>query len=298
LSETMFANKRLPPWLRRPIPHGEEVRKVRKTVRRWSLHTICESGSCPNRQDCFSKGRLTFMILGNICTRNCTFCGVITGKPLPPDSDEPERLSAAVKELALKYVVITSVCRDDIPDGGATQFVGVINALHRNNPGVKIEVLIPDFLGSLPALDKVIAAKPTLLNHNIETVPRLYREVRPQAKYHRSLEVLKMAKYLNKSLLTKSGLMLGLGEREDEVITVMKDIREAGCDFITLGQYLRPSLRHHEVVEYITPEEFKRYKVIGEEIGFLGVVSGPLVRSSFGAEDMWQKRKNIDQKPD
>jgi lipoic acid synthetase len=298
LSETMFVKNRLPLWLRRPIPHGEEVRRVREAVRRWSLHTICESGSCPNRQECFSKGKLTFMILGNICTRNCTFCGVITGKPLPLDPDEPERLSAAVKELALRYVVITSVCRDDIPDGGATQFVRVINALHSNNPGVKIEVLIPDFRGSLPALDKVVAAKPTVLNHNIETVPRLYREVRPQAKYHCSLEVLKMVKYLNKSLLTKSGLMLGLGEREDEVIAVMKDLRGAGCDIITLGQYLRPSLRHHEVVEYITPEEFERYKAIGEEIGFSGVISGPLVRSSFEAENMWQKRKNIDEKPD
>jgi lipoic acid synthetase len=233
------------------------------------------------------------MILGNICTRNCAFCGVTTGKPLPPDPGESERLCAAVKELALKYIVITSVCRDDLPDGGAAQFVMVIDTLHRHNLSVKIEVLIPDFLGSLFALERVVFAQPTVLNHNIETVPRLYREVRPQAKYRRSLEVLKMAKYLNKSLLTKSGLILGLGERPDEVIEVMKDLREVGCDFITLGQYLRPSLRHHEVVEYITPGEFERYKVIGEEMGFLGVASGPLVRSSFGAEDMWQRQKNL-----
>ena len=233
------------------------------------------------------------MILGNICTRNCAFCGVMTGKPLPPDPGEPERLCAAAKELALKYVVITSVCRDDLPDAGAVQFVMVIDVLHLHNPSVKIEALIPDFLGSLSALERVVAAQPTVLNHNIETVPRLYQEVRPQAKYRRSLEVLKMAKSLNESLLTKSGLILGLGERSDEVIEVMKDLREVRCDFITLGQYLRPSLRHHEVVEYITPEEFERYKVIGEEMGFLGVASGPLVRSSFGAEDMWQKQKNL-----
>ena len=294
----MLVKKRLPPWLRRPVPHGQEVRKVQRAIRRWGLHTICESGSCPNRQECFSKGRLTFMILGNICTRNCAFCGVMTGKPLPPDPGEPERLCAAAKELALKYVVITSVCRDDLPDGGAAQFVMAIDALHRHNLSVKIEVLIPDFLGSLSALERVVAAQPTVLNHNIETVPRLYQEVRPQANYRRSLEVLKMAKSLNKSLLTKSGLILGLGEREDEVIEVMKDLREVDCDFITLGQYLRPSLRHHEVAEYITPEEFERYKVISEEMGFSGVASGPLVRSSFGAEDMWQKQKNyINSKP-
>jgi lipoic acid synthetase len=232
------------------------------------------------------------MILGNICTRNCAFCGVTTGKPLPPDPGEPERLCAAVKELELKYVVITSVCRDDLPDGGAAQLAMVIDALRRHNLGVKIEVLIPDFQGSLSALERVVVAQPTVLNHNIETIPRLYHEIRPQAKYRRSLEVLKMAKSLNKSLLTKSGLILGMGERADEVIEVMKDLREVSCDLITLGQYLRPSLRHHEVAEYITPEEFERYKAIGEEMGFLGVASGPLVRSSFGAEEMWQKQRN------
>lgn len=279
--------------MRRPVPHGEEVERVQGIIRRWGLHTICESGSCPNRQECFSQGRVTFMILGDICTRNCTFCGVRIGMPMPPDPNEPQRLCAAAKELGLKYVVITSVCRDDLPDGGAAQFVQVIEALHRSNLNAKIEVLIPDFRGSLSALEKVVAAQPTVLNHNVETVPRLYQEVRPQAKYRRSLEVLKMAKSVNRRLSTKSGLILGLGEREDEVIAVMKDLRKAGCDFITLGQYLRPSLRHHEVVEYITPEEFERYKVIGEEMGFLGVASEPLVRSSFGAEDMWQKQKLI-----
>ncbi len=232
------------------------------------------------------------MILGDICTRNCAFCGVTTGRPLPPDPDEPERLCAAVKELGLKYVVITSVTRDDLPDGGAAQFVQAIEALHRDNLNVEIEVLIPDFRGSLSALGRVVAARPTVLNHNVETVPRLYREVRPQAKYRRSLEVLKIAKSSDRRLLTKSGLILGLGEREDEVVAVMEDLREAGCDFITLGQYLRPSLRHHEVIRYVTPGEFEQYKVTGQEMGFLGVASGPLVRSSFGAEDMWQSQES------
>ena len=226
------------------------------------------------------------MILGDICTRSCVFCGVKTGGPLPPDPDELDRLCAAAKELGLKYVVITSVCRDDLPDGGAAQFTQSIEILHRHDPAIRVEVLIPDFRGSLPALERVVAAQPTVLNHNVETVARLYREVRPQAKYRRSLEVLKIAKSLDRRLLTKSGLILGLGEREDEVIKVMEELREADCDFITLGQYLRPSLRHREVARYVTPEEFERYKVIGEEMGFLGVASGPLVRSSFGAEDM------------
>jgi len=214
---------------------------------------------------------------------------VKTGKPLPPDPDEPERLCGAAKELGLEYVVITSVCRDDLPDGGAAQFAQAIRALHRYNLGIGVEVLIPDFRGSLSALEKVIAAQPTILNHNVETAPRLYSEVRPQAKYRRSLELLKRAKSLDRELLTKSGLMLGLGEREDEVMGVMEDLREAECDSITLGQYLRPSLRHHEVVRYITLDEFALYGTIARKMGFLGVVSGPLVRSSFNAIDLFNE---------
>lgn len=277
---------RTPFWVKRPIPHGEEVRRIRSVIRHWSLHTVCESAACPNRQDCYSQGKLTFMILGNICTRNCSFCRVKMGKPLPPDPGEPERLCQAVKELGLKYVVITSVCRDDLSDGGAVQFAQVITALHCHNSGIGVEVLIPDFRGSQLALEGVVAAQPTVLNHNVETVPRLYSEVRPQAKYRRSLEVLKRAKSLDRGLLTKSGLMLGLGEKEDEVITVMEDLREAECNSITLGQYLRPSLKHHEVVRYVTPGEFAQYEVIARKMGFLGVASGPLVRSSFNAIDL------------
>jgi len=276
---------RTPSWVKRPIPHGEKVRRIRSVVRHWGLHSVCESAACPNRQDCYSQGRLTFMLLGNICTRNCSFCRVETGRPLPPDPAEPERLCQAVKELELKYVVITSVCRDDLPDGGASQFARAIDVLHHHNLSIGVEVLIPDFQGSQSALEKVVVARPSVLNHNVETIPRLYPEVRPQAKYLRSLEVLKKAKTLDKELLTKSGLMLGLGEKEDEVIAVMEDLREAGCDYITLGQYLRPSLKHHQVVRYITTDEFAQYDLIARKMGFLEVASGPLVRSSFNAVD-------------
>jgi len=205
------------------------------------------------------------------------------GRPEALDPEEPKHIVSAVKKLRLRYVVITSVTRDDLPGGGAVQFAQAIRALRRYNPGIEVEVLIPDFRGSLSALKKVIAAQPTVLNHNVETVPRLYSEVRPQAKYHRSLELLKRAKSLDRGLLTKSGLMLGLGESDNEVIEVMEDLREAGCDSITLGQYLRPSLKHHEVVRYVTPAEFAQYEVIARKMGFLGVASGPLVRSSFNA---------------
>jgi lipoic acid synthetase len=282
---------RTPSWLKRPIPHGDKVTRIRGVVHHWNLHTVCECAACPNRQECYSQGRLTFMILGNICTRNCSFCKVQTGRPLPPDPDEPERLCQAAKELGLKYVVITSVCRDDLPDGGATQFARVTDILHHNGLDIGVEVLIPDFRGSLLALEKVVTARPTVLNHNVETVPRLYSEVRPQAKYQRSLEVLKRTKLLDKRLLTKSGLMLGLGEGEDEVIAVMEDLREAECDSITLGQYMRPSLAHHEVVRYVTLDEFAQYEIIAREMGFLGVASWPLVRSSFNAADLLSKVK-------
>ncbi len=277
---------RTPFWVKKPLPHGEKVRRIRSVVRHWGLHTVCESAACPNRQDCYSQGRLTFMLLGNICTRNCSFCRVETGRPLPPDPAEPERLCQAVKELELKYVVITSVCRDDLPDGGAAQFAQTIGIVYHQNLNIGVEVLIPDFQGSQSALEKIVAAQPSVLNHNVETIPRLYSEVRPQAKYLRSLEVLKRAKSLDKELLTKSGLMLGLGEKEDEVVAVMEDLREAECDWLTLGQYLRPSLKHHQVVRYITTDEFAQYDLIARKMGFLEVASGPLVRSSFNAIDL------------
>ncbi len=275
--------------MKRPLPRGDEVRRIRGIVRRWNLHTVCESASCPNRQDCYSRGKLTFMILGDVCTRNCSFCGVAAGRPTAPDPCEPDRLCHAVRELGLEYVVITSVCRDDLADGGSAQFARAIELLHDCSLGIGVEVLIPDFRGVVSSLGRVTAARPDVLNHNIETVPRLYPAVRPQARYDRSLEVLSRAKSLDRRVLTKSGLILGLGESEDEVISVMEDLRVADCDTVTLGQYLRPSVKHHEVVRYVTPEEFARYGLIAEEMGFVAVASGPLVRSSFDAAGLYRE---------
>jgi len=228
------------------------------------------------------------MILGNLCTRNCAFCGVTRGNPAPPDPGEPERVAAVARELGLRYVVVTSVTRDDLPDGGAAQFANTIKALRGLSSVEGVEVLISDFKGSLSSLQEVVQAHPLVLNHNVETVPRLYPEVRPQADYQRSLEVLRRAKPLAEALLTKSGLMLGLGEMEEEVVAVMEDLRGVGCDSLTLGQYLRPSLKHYPVVRYVPPEEFDHYRDIGRRMGFRGVASGPLVRSSFNAESLWK----------
>lgn len=283
----MSSYARRPEWLKLKPLDSTILTKMRKLTRGLKLHTICESARCPNRTECFAQGTATFMILGDICTRNCTFCAVKHGKPEAPDPEEPEHIVSAVKKLGLRYVVITSVTRDDLPDGGASQFAQIIKALRAYDSNILVEVLVPDFRGSLPAWQIVIDASPDVLNHNVETVPRLYLEVRPGANYQRSLELLRRAK-LN-GLLTKSGLMLGLGERENEVIEVMEDLREAGCDSITLGQYLRPSLKHHEVVRYVTPAEFAQYEVIARKMGFLGVASGPLVRSSFNAIDFYNE---------
>jgi len=227
------------------------------------------------------------MILGDICTRNCTFCAVKKGKPLAPDPQEPEHLVTAVDKLGLRYVVITSVTRDDLPDGGASQFAQTIKAFHKYDPCIMVEVLIPAFRGSFSALQTVIDTRPTVLNHNVETVPRLYPEVRPKADYWRSIGLLKQAKLLNNRILTKSGFMLGLGEVRQEVIELMADLREADCDFLTIGQYLPPSLRHHKVVRYVPPEEFEEYSDIGKQLGFRHVVSGSLVRSSFHAAETY-----------
>jgi len=251
------------------------------------LHTVCESARCPNQTKCFGEGTATFMILGDICTRNCTFCAVKHGKPQTPDPQEPEHIVEAVKKLRLQYAVITSVTRDDLPDGGASHFAQTIRAIHEYNPNIMVEVLIPDFRGSLPALQTAVDASPTVLNHNVETIPRLYPEVRPEADYQRSIELLARTKSLNRELLTKSGLIVGLGETRQEIINVMADLREVGCDLLTIGQYLQPSLSHHKVVRYVPPEEFEEYVNIGEQLGFRHVVSGPLVRSSFHAAEAY-----------
>jgi len=256
-----------------------------------NLHTICQSAHCPNIGECFSRKTAAFLILGDVCTRHCTFCAVKKGVPIPVDEKEPQHLLEAVERLGLKYVVITSVTRDDIFDGGAYQFVKTINILHENRDGAIIEVLIPDFLGSAEALEAVVEASPQVINHNVETVPRLYSEVRPGADYNRSVELLLRVKRLDPEIVTKSGLMLGLGETRQEVIAVMNDLREADCDLLTLGQYLQPSPKHHPVIRFVLPEEFAEYRGIGKDMGFTEVASAPLVRSSFKAAELYAKAK-------
>jgi len=278
---------RRPEWLKLSPLDPAILNKMRRLMRDLKLHTVCESARCPNRTECFGRGTATFMILGDICTRNCTFCAVKKGEPLAPDPQEPEHIVTAVNRLGLHYVVVTSVTRDDLADGGASQFAQTIKSIHGYDPNIMVEVLIPDFKGSLSALQTVIDTPPAVLNHNIETVPRLYHEVRPKADYRRSIELLEQAKSTNSKLITKSGLMLGLGEERQEVTKTMVDLRQAGCDILTIGQYLQPSPRHHRVVRYICPEEFKEYQNIGEEMGFVSVFSGPLVRSSFHAAEIW-----------
>ncbi len=283
----MAGYTRRPEWLRLSVLEPTILNRATKLARDLKLHTVCESARCPNRTKCFAEGTATFMILGNICTRNCTFCAVKHGQPRALDPQEPDHIVQAVDRLGLRYVVITSVTRDDLPDGGACQFARTIRAVHKYDPNIAVEVLIPDFQGSSSALQTIVDASPAVLNRNIETVPRLYSEVRPQAKYRRSLDLLKQAKVLDNNLLTKSGLMLGLGESREEVVEVMADLRQAGCDLLTIGQYLQPSLNHHELVRYVHPEEFDGYRIAGERLGFVSVMSGPLVRSSFHAAQMY-----------
>ena len=283
----MAVYTRRPEWLKLGTLEPTVLNKTTKLTRDLKLHTICESARCPNRTECFAEGTATFLILGNVCTRDCTFCAVKHGNPEAPRAQEADQVVQAVHRLGLRYIVVTSVTRDDLPDGGASRFAQTIRAIRDHDPSIAVEVLIPDFQGSASALKAVVDASPAVLNHNIETVPRLYQEVRPQAEYRRSLELLKQAKLLDKSLLTKSGLMLGLGESRQEVIEVMTDLRQAGCDFLTLGQYLQPSLEHHRLVRHVRPEEFEEYQVVGTELGFISVVSGPLVRSSFHAAEMY-----------
>ncbi len=276
-----------PQWLKLSALEPTTLNKATKLTRDLKLHTVCESARCPNRTECFSEGTATFMILGNICTRNCTFCAVQCGRPQAPDPHEPDHVVQAVERLDLRYVVLTSVTRDDLRDGGSAHFAQTIRAIHQYDPNIAVEVLIPDFQGSASALQTVVDASPAVLNHNIETVPRLYSEVRPQAKYRQSLDLLKQAKLLHNNLLTKSGLMLGLGESRGEVIEVMADLRQAGGDLLTIGQYLQPSLKHHNVVRYVRPEEFEECRIVGRKLGFVSVMSGPLVRSSFHAAEMY-----------
>ncbi len=272
-----------PQWLTLPVPEELALNRMKVLLDQGRLHTVCESADCPNIGECFANKTCTFMILGNHCTRNCRFCAVTHGIPAAVDADEPDMLAATARHLGLKHVVITSVTRDDLSDGGAGQFAAVIRAVREQLPNAGIEVLIPDFNGSLEALQTVLKANPDILNHNIETVPRLYSGVRPQAIYLRSLEVIKRSSQMAGGILTKSGLMLGLGEEMDEVIDVMNDLYKAGCNMLTLGQYLSPSPEHLPVVEYIHPDVFKWLEKEALRIGFSQVSAGPMVRSSYHA---------------
>ena len=283
--------ERLPPWFKQRT-NPEAVMAMEGLLERLSLHTICESAHCPNAGDCFSRKTATFLILGNTCTRNCGFCAVDKGRPSAVDEKEPEHLVAAVEALGLRYVVITSVTRDDLPDGGAAHFARTVSLLREKRPGIMVEVLVPDFLGSREALDTVVAALPSVLNHNLETVPRLYPEVRQMADYRRSVRLLGMVKEFSPGMVTKSGLMVGLGETKDEVVAVMKDLREAKCDLLTLGQYLPPSRQHYPLSLYVSPEEFADFEAVGKSLGFAEVASAPLVRSSFRAAELYGKARN------
>ena len=273
---------RKPKWLRVKLPTGENYRKVRKLVDEHKLHTICESGSCPNMGECWGEGTATFMILGNICTRSCGFCAVKTGRPDEVDEFEPGRVANSVKLMGVKHAVITSVDRDDLADGGSTIWAQTVRAIRAQSPGTTLETLVPDFAGKWENLQQVIDVAPEIVSHNLETVRRLTKSVRIQAKYDRSLEVLFRLK--KAGMRTKSGVMLGLGETEEEVLETMHDLRSVGCDILTLGQYLQPTPKHLPVVEFVTPEQFELYKVKGLEMGFRYVESGPLVRSSYHAE--------------
>ncbi len=271
-----------PKWLRVKLPIGENYRKVRSLVDEHKLHTICESGSCPNMGECWGEGTATFMILGNICTRSCGFCAVKTGKPEEVDAYEPGKVANSVKIMNVKHAVITSVDRDDLKDGGSEIWAQTVRAIRKQSPGTTLETLIPDFAGKWENLQVIIDVAPEIISHNLETVRRLTKQVRIQAKYDRSLELLLRLK--KGGMHTKSGLMLGLGESEQEILETMQDLRNVGVEVLTLGQYLQPTLKHLPVVEFINPEKFEYYKIKGLEIGFRYVESGPLVRSSYHAE--------------
>ncbi len=282
---------RLPGWLHNKQKNNPNIRETKKILNSLQLESVCQNARCPNMNECFSKKIATFMILGDICTRDCAFCAVKHGQPEKIDTQEAEKLLQAVKKLSLNHVVITSVTRDDLTDGGAEQFYKCIKAIKGFKSEIIVEVLTPDFNFAKKALQKIAAGKPDIYNHNLETVPRLYSQIRPQAEYQRSLAVLKYMKKLNDKIYTKSGIMIGLGEKEKEVFQVMQDLKKVDCDILTIGQYLQPTRKHPRVVEYLPPEYFDQLKQIGEEIGFKYVAAGPLVRSSYLAEETGKKLK-------
>jgi lipoyl synthase len=283
--------ERRPDWLKVRAPGGENYEDLKRLMRGKSLHTVCEEARCPNIGECWAHRTATFMILGSVCTRSCGFCAVATGRPTGLDWEEPRRVAEAVTQMGLKHVVVTSVNRDELHDGGASLFAATIRWIRRLNPDTTVEVLTPDFKGSHDALRVVAEAKPDIFNHNVETIARLYRRVRPQAIYERSLAALALIKSLNPQIPTKSGFMLGLGEEHDEVVQLLRDLRDHQVDIVTIGQYLRPSFQHLPIERYVTPDEFREYGRIGKEMGFRHVESGPLVRSSYHA---WDQAKAAD----
>ncbi len=274
---------RKPPWLRVKLPAGDTFFALKRLVHEKRLHTVCEEAMCPNIGECWNQRSATFMLLGDTCTRSCGFCAVHTGRPVALDIQEPERVAEAIATLGLRYAVLTSVNRDDLLDGGSRIFAETIRAVRRHSPACRVEVLIPDFKGNWEALAEVVEAHPDVLNHNMESIARLYSQVRPQARYTRSLELLQRVKEYDNTMRTKSGLMVGLGEETAEIVATMRDLRDVQCDLLTIGQYLRPSVQHLPVVRYYHPEEFVDLKRQGEALGFLHVEAGPLVRSSYHA---------------
>ena len=277
---------RLPEWLRIRLPQSDSFAHTRGLLDELKLHTVCESAKCPNHWECWSKGTATFMIAGDRCTRACGFCAVSTAKPLALEADEPLRVAEATRRMRLRHIVITAVARDDLADGGANHFRQTVEKVRELNPGIVIEVLVPDFNDCDESVETVLSANPHIFNHNLETVRRLTPDVRHRATYDRSLSVLRKVKdRRGDTIYTKSGLMLGLGETEAELVTAMNDLREAGCDILTLGQYLQPTLKHLPVIEFVTPEKFAEYKIRAEEMGFVHVASGPMVRSSYHADE-------------
>jgi lipoyl synthase len=279
------SNPRKPPWLKRRLPTDASFQEVRGLIEKGRLHTVCQEAKCPNIWECYAHQTATFLIMGSRCTRNCRFCSVAPGPPEPLDPQEPARVAAAAARMGLKYAVVTSVTRDDLPDGGAAHFAATIREIRRLLPETRVEVLIPDFQGDRAALLTVLEARPDVLNHNIESVPRLYPQVRPQADYLRSLALLQRARQFDPALATKSGLMLGLGEAPPEVHRTLRDLRAVDCRILTLGQYLQPSPEHLPVVRYVTPEEFENWRTVSLEMGFAEVASGPFVRSSYHAKE-------------
>lgn len=287
MNQSRFPPK--PPWLKRRLPPGPAYEQVRGLLADSRLHTVCQEAGCPNRWECFSKQTATFLILGNRCTRNCRFCAVNHGPPRPPDPGEPRRIADAARQMNLDYAVITSVTRDDLEDGGAGLFADTIETLRKQIPGIRVEVLTPDFRGDFNAVSRVVSARPDVFNHNIETVPRLYPAARPQADYHASLNVLKAAKQIDPEIITKSGIMVGLGEEEQELAEVFGNLLAAGCNILTIGQYLQPARENFAVRRFVAPEEFREMKDRALAMGFDAVEAGPFVRSSFRAKALFEQ---------